>query len=153
MDLEFRSDNFTFTDSTGGGVEISLSFKSYSLENLMLLCNNVTLLNTYASSFYRSQNVLGWSKCFVLDQKLFSILCQFQIFALDQKIKQIANQAIAVLIWKEIWRLIWNKEVVVLFEKIKETEKIGNWKNKKQETSKIHENIRNGPNKIYHRFL
>ena len=37
MDLEFRSDNFTFTDSTGGGVEISLSFKSYSLENLLLL--------------------------------------------------------------------------------------------------------------------
>ena len=36
MDLEFRSDNFTFTDSTGGGVEISLSFKSYSLENLLL---------------------------------------------------------------------------------------------------------------------
>ena len=35
MDLEFRSDNFTFTDSTGGGVEISLSFKTYSLENLL----------------------------------------------------------------------------------------------------------------------
>ena len=35
MDLEFRSDNFTFTDSTGGSVEISLSFKTYSLENLL----------------------------------------------------------------------------------------------------------------------
>ena len=44
MDLEFRSDNFTFTDSTGGGVEISLSFKSYSLENLLLIMLTLELI-------------------------------------------------------------------------------------------------------------
>ena len=32
----------------------------------------------YASSFYMSQNILGWSKFFGLDQKLICILCQPQ---------------------------------------------------------------------------
>ena len=30
---------------------------------------------------------------------------------------------------------------------------MGNWENKKQKPSKIQENIRNGPIKIYRRFL
>jgi hypothetical protein len=36
-------------------------------------------------SFYRSQNVLGWSKCFVLDQKFIYILWQSQTFCARQK--------------------------------------------------------------------
>ena len=34
------------------------------------------LVYSYASSFYKSQNVLGWSTFFVSDQKLIYILCQ-----------------------------------------------------------------------------
>ena len=34
------------------------------------------LTHTYALSFYSSQNVLGWSKFFVPDQKFIYILCQ-----------------------------------------------------------------------------
>ena len=40
---------------------------------------------TYALSFYRSQNVLGWSKFFVPDQKLIYILLQSQTFCARQK--------------------------------------------------------------------
>ena len=43
---------------------------------------NVT---TYALSFYRSQNVLGWSKFFVPDQKFIYILWQSQTFCARQK--------------------------------------------------------------------
>ena len=38
-----------------------------------------------ALSFYRSQNVLCWSKCFVSDQKFIYILCQAQTFCARQK--------------------------------------------------------------------
>ena len=38
----------------------------------------------FALSFYRSQNVLCWSKCFVLDQKSIYILCQSQTFCARQ---------------------------------------------------------------------
>ena len=38
-----------------------------------------------ALSFYRSQNVLGWSKFFVPDQKFIYILWQSQIFCARQK--------------------------------------------------------------------
>ena len=38
-----------------------------------------------ALSFYRSQNVLGWSKCFVPDQKFIYILWQSQTFCARQK--------------------------------------------------------------------
>ena len=40
---------------------------------------------SYALSFYRSQNVLGWSKFFVSDQKFIYILWQSQIFCARQK--------------------------------------------------------------------
>ena len=39
----------------------------------------------YALSFYRSQNVLGWSTFFVLEQKIIYILCQSQTFCARQK--------------------------------------------------------------------
>ena len=42
-------------------------------------------LLTYALSFYRSQNVLGWSKFFVPDQKFIYILWQSQTFCARQK--------------------------------------------------------------------
>jgi hypothetical protein len=40
---------------------------------------------THALSFYRSQNVLCWSKFFVPDQKFIYILWQSQIFCARQK--------------------------------------------------------------------
>ena len=40
---------------------------------------------TYALSFYKSQNVLGWSKFFVPDQKFIYILWQSQTFCARQK--------------------------------------------------------------------
>ena len=42
-------------------------------------------LRSYALSFYRSQNVLGWSKFFVPDQKFIYILWQSQTFCARQK--------------------------------------------------------------------
>ena len=42
-------------------------------------------LKIYALSFYRSQNVLGWSKYFVPDQKFIYILWQSQNFCARQK--------------------------------------------------------------------
>ena len=42
-------------------------------------------LKYYALSFYRSQNVLGWSKVFVPDQKFIYILWQSQTFCARQK--------------------------------------------------------------------
>ena len=44
-----------------------------------------TAKGTYALSFYRSQNVLGWSKVFVLDQKFIYVLWQSQTFCARQK--------------------------------------------------------------------
>ena len=43
------------------------------------------IINNYALSFYRSQNFLGWSKCFVPDQKSIYILWQSQTFFAKQK--------------------------------------------------------------------
>ena len=40
---------------------------------------------SYALSFYRSQNVLGWSKFFVPDQKFIYMLWQSQTFCARQK--------------------------------------------------------------------
>ena len=48
-------------------------------------CPGSMYLLTYALSFYMSQNVLGWSKCFVPDQKSIYILCQSQTFCARQK--------------------------------------------------------------------
>ena len=42
-------------------------------------------VRSYALSFYRSQNVLGWSKFFVPDQKFIYILWQSQTFCARQK--------------------------------------------------------------------
>ena len=42
-------------------------------------------MQTNALSFYRSQNVLGWSKLFLPDQKSIYILCQSQRFFARQK--------------------------------------------------------------------
>jgi hypothetical protein len=42
-------------------------------------------MEAYALSFYRSQNVLGWSKFFLLEQKIIYILCQSQTFCARQK--------------------------------------------------------------------
>ena len=43
------------------------------------------MVRTYALSFYRSQNVLGWSKFFVPDQKFIYIFWQSQTFCARQK--------------------------------------------------------------------
>ena len=43
------------------------------------------LMYTYALSIYRSQNVLGWSKFFVPDQKFIRMLSQPQTFCDRQK--------------------------------------------------------------------
>ncbi len=52
-----------------------------------LAMRNITLYSVYtnALSFYRSQNVLGWSKFFVPDQKFIYILWQSQTFCARQK--------------------------------------------------------------------
>ena len=42
-------------------------------------------IETIALSFYRSQNVLGWSKFFVLEQKIICVLWQSQNFCARQK--------------------------------------------------------------------
>ena len=42
-------------------------------------------IETIALSFYRSQNVLGWSKFFVLEQKIICVLWQSQTFCARQK--------------------------------------------------------------------
>ena len=47
--------------------------------------NSTGILKSNALSFYRSQNVLGWSKCFVPDQKYIYILWQLQTFCARQK--------------------------------------------------------------------
>jgi hypothetical protein len=39
----------------------------------------------YALSFYRSQNVLGWSKFFLSDQKFIYVLCWSQTFCARPK--------------------------------------------------------------------
>ena len=46
---------------------------------------NLTESLTYALSFYRSQNVLYWSKFLVLDQKFIYILWHSQTFCTRQK--------------------------------------------------------------------
>ena len=45
----------------------------------------IDALSLYALSFHRSQNVLGWSKFFVPDQKFVYILWQSQTFCARQK--------------------------------------------------------------------
>ena len=49
-------------------------------------------LKIYALSFYRSQNVLGWSKFFVPDQKFIYILWQSQRFSARQKGKSLFSK-------------------------------------------------------------
>ena len=57
-----------------------------------------TCRRTSALSFYRSQNILGWLKSFVPDQKFSYILCRSQIFLLDQKMNiQLLGQ------YKVVW--------------------------------------------------
>ena len=46
---------------------------------------NLSVHTTYALSFYRSQNVFGWSKFFSPDQKFIYILWQSQTFCARQK--------------------------------------------------------------------
>ena len=46
---------------------------------------SASLHQSYALSFYRSQNVLGWSKFFVRDQKFIYILWWSQTFCARQK--------------------------------------------------------------------
>ena len=45
----------------------------------------IRIVSSYALSFYRSQNVLCWSKFFVSDQKFIYILCQSQTFCARPK--------------------------------------------------------------------
>ena len=52
---------------------------------IFLISSEVFVLITYALSFYRSQNVLGWSEFFVPDQKFIYILWQSQTFSAWQK--------------------------------------------------------------------
>jgi hypothetical protein len=57
-----------------------IPYKGY-LAPAEILCE----IQSYALSFYRSQNVLGWSKFFVPDQKFIYILWQSQKFCARQK--------------------------------------------------------------------
>jgi hypothetical protein len=66
----------------GGGDRIILP------SELLFKVNHTTLCVghlTYALSFYRSQNILGWSKLFVPDQKLIDILHRSQTFCARPK--------------------------------------------------------------------
>ena len=56
-------------------------------------------LHSHALSFYRSQNVLGWSKFFVPDQKCIYILYQSQKFCARQKDDLHTNHGLAQNIW------------------------------------------------------
>ena len=64
-----------------------------------------------------------------------------------------SNQSKPMLKKRKLSRFIRNKEKFVLFKKFKKrrAQEIG--KNKEQKPSKNHENLRNGPIKIYHSFL
>jgi hypothetical protein len=62
-----------------------LTFCAWSLFTVFI--KNVASFYTLVLSFYRSQNVLGWSKIFVPDQKSYlhfvavtNILCQTKVF-------------------------------------------------------------------------
>ena len=57
-----------------------------------------------ALSFYRFQNVLGWSKSFVLDQTYIYVLWQSQTFCAGQKddlhsVKLVFEEAVKFLCW------------------------------------------------------
>ena len=73
-------------------VKIDL-FMSSGTKFLSILWDDITIFwdeillwfLTNAFSFYRSQNVLGWSKFFVSDQKFIYILWQSQTFCDRQK--------------------------------------------------------------------
>jgi hypothetical protein len=66
---------------------------------------------TFALSFYRSQNVLGWSKFFVPDQKFIYILRESQTFCARQKddlhsvkfVSEEALKAVKFLGWLKIF--------------------------------------------------
>jgi hypothetical protein len=79
-------------------------------------------VSTYASSFYRSQNILGWSAFFGPGQKLVYILCQSQtfcvtpindfhsgnlVFVLAQKF--LKRHHIQLYFWTGPKNLDWNK--------------------------------------------
>ena len=51
----------------------------------ILFVSDQKMIFTHALSFYRSQNVFGWSKYFVPDQKFIYILRQSQIYCARQK--------------------------------------------------------------------
>ena len=53
--------------------------KTKKCPTLLNLPNDLEMI-TYALSFYRSQNVLCWSKFFEPDQKFIYVLCQSQTF-------------------------------------------------------------------------
>ena len=58
---------------------------------------------TCALSLYRSQNVLGWSNFFVLDQKFIYILWQSQTFSVRQKYDLHSVKLFFVLAQKIFW--------------------------------------------------
>ena len=53
--------------------------------NYLLTYHSQYMQEFNALSFYRSQNVLGWSKFFLSDQNLFYILCRSQTFCARPK--------------------------------------------------------------------
>ena len=59
-------------------------FWKITFDILKIVCGCL-IHKTYALSFYRSQNVLCWSKFFVPEQKFIYILWQPQIFCARQK--------------------------------------------------------------------
>ena len=67
----------------GGKLKTIFSLKPTFVNGLhskIWLSSNQMVLLSNAWSFYRSQNVLGWSKFFVPDQKFIYILWQSQTF-------------------------------------------------------------------------
>ena len=65
-----------------GLVQQSIQGKEFCTNLLFNLCLTRMF---YALSFYRSQNVLGWSKFFVPDKEFIYILWQSQTFCARQK--------------------------------------------------------------------
>ena len=63
------------------------NFENFIEEKKISSVLNPVPLTTYAMSFYRSQNLLGWSKYSVQDQKIIYILWQSQKSFLKRRTK------------------------------------------------------------------
>ena len=84
--FKIKDENFNDCVSISTNSSIS-SIKSYraSIKGWKILKTNCGVFESSALSFYRSQNILGWSKFFVPDQKVIYIFWQSQTFCARQK--------------------------------------------------------------------